>query len=74
MNPPGAQVQKAMQFFQALPGLVARGEMQHGEVESLTLPVLAALALRHGYPVGTEALAEAFRIRMLARLATQRRV
>ena len=71
MKSPPAQLQEAMRFFHALPDLAARGELRTADAAGLDLPALAALAQRFGYTLEADALAEAFRIRMLSRLVAR---
>ncbi len=74
MKPTALQVQKALRFLADVPTLFREGKLE-AELCSHAFDgsVLAEIARQLGYEVSKDAIAEAFRIRMLARQAISMR-
>ena len=75
MKPAWEAIQRGMTFLTALPELAQQGKLENRQVpDNFDEEWLAALARDLGYDTEPEALAEAFRIRMLARSAVLSRM
>lgn len=70
MKPAWEATQRALTFLTALPRLARDGQLDGADLPAdFDYEALSALAARLGHSVEPEAIAEAFRIRMLARSA-----